>query len=50
MSSKLLQKNVTEIMTKRPKTLDPDILVNDAIDLMNDQSITNYFITQKKNQ
>jgi arabinose-5-phosphate isomerase len=48
MSSKLLQKNVAEIMTKKPKTLNPNILVNDAINLMNQQSITNYFITQKK--
>ena len=37
-------------MTKKPKTLNPNILVNDAINLMNEQSITNYFITQKKNQ
>ena len=48
MSSDLLDKNVTEIMTGKPKTLNPDILVSEAINLMNTQSITNYFITKKK--
>ena len=48
MSPNLLKKKVTEIMTKKPKTLNPNILVNDAINLMNEQSITNYFITKKK--
>ena len=48
MSKNLLQKKVTEIMTKNPKTLSPDTLVNEAIKLMNKQSITNYFITKKK--
>ena len=35
-------------MTKNPKTLSPDTLVNEAIKLMNKQSITNYFITKNK--
>ena len=35
-------------MTKKPKTLSPDILVNEALKLMNKQSITNCFITKKK--
>jgi arabinose-5-phosphate isomerase len=48
MSKKLLEKKVTEIMTKNPKTLSPDTLVNEAIKLMNKQSITNYFITKNK--
>jgi|TARA_B100000287_G_scaffold288153_1_gene271549 arabinose-5-phosphate isomerase len=48
MSSDLLDKNVTEIMTNKPKTLNPDILVSEVINLMNAQSITNYFITKKK--
>ena len=48
MSKNLLEKKVTEIMTKNPKTLSPDTLVNEAIKLMNKQSITNYFITKKK--
>ena len=48
MSKDLLEKKVTEIMTKNPKTLPPDILVNEALKLMNKQSITNCFITKKK--
>ena len=48
MSKSLLEKKVTEIMTKNPKTLSPDTLVDEAIKLMNKQSITNYFITKKK--
>jgi arabinose-5-phosphate isomerase len=48
MSKNLLEKKVTEIMTKNPKTLSPNTLVDEAIKLMNKQSITNYFITKKK--
>ena len=33
---------------QNPKTLSPETLVSAAIELMNKQSITNYFITQKK--
>tara|TARA_B100000029_G_scaffold181928_1_gene179559 strand:+ start:438 stop:1376 length:939 start_codon:yes stop_codon:yes gene_type:complete len=47
MSSNLLEKKVTEIMTRNPKTLSPETLVSDALNLMNQQSITNYFITEK---
>ena len=47
MSSNLLEKNVTEIMTKNPKTLSPETLVSEALNLMNQQSITNYFIAEK---
>ena len=48
MTKNLLEKKVTEIMTKNPKTLSPNTLVDEAIKLMNKQSITNYFITKKK--
>ena len=48
MSSDLLSKDVVEIMTKNPKTLSPNTLVSKALELMNQKSITNYFITQKK--
>ncbi len=46
MSPKLLNKTVVEIMTKNPKTLPPETLVSSALNLMNKQSITNYFITK----
>ena len=48
MSSDLLSRGVAEIMTKNPKTLSPNTLVSKALELMNQKSITNYFITQKK--
>ena len=47
MSSNLLEKKVIEIMTKNPKTLSPKTLVSEALNLMNQQSITNYFITDR---
>ena len=46
MSSDLLKKKVTEIMTRNPKTLSIETSVTDALKLMNKQSITNYFITK----
>ena len=47
MSNNLLNKKVTEIMTCNPKTLSIETSVSDAVKLMNEQSITNYFITKK---
>ena len=48
MSKDLLSKRVTDIMTVKPKTLKPETSVTEAINLMNSQSITNYFITKNK--
>ena len=48
MSENLLDKKVVDIMTKKPKTLFPNTLVSEALKLMNDKSITNYFITEKR--
>jgi len=48
MSPKLLNMTVNLIMTKNPKTLSPNTLVSEVLNLMNSQSITNYFITTKK--
>ena len=48
MSKDLLSKKVTDIMTVKPKTLKPETSVTEAINLMNSQSITNYFITKNK--
>ena len=47
MDQDLLNKKVTEIMTKKPKTLSEDGLITDALNLMNKKSITNFFITKK---
>ena len=46
MSKNLLNKNVSEIMTHNPKTLSTETSLTDALKLMNEQSITNYFITK----
>ena len=46
MSTNLLKKKVSEIMTHNPKTLSTETSLTDALKLMNDQSITNYFITK----
>ena len=35
-------------MTKNPKTLKPNLFIVDALDMMNKESITNYFITKNK--
>ena len=48
MSKRLLDKSVMEVMTKRPMTLFPSTLVSEALKLMNEKSITNYFITEKR--
>ncbi len=48
MNTQLLDKKVTEIMTKKPKTLSPSTLVSEALKVMNEKSITNIFITEKK--
>ncbi len=48
MSPNLLNKSVVEVMTKKPKTLSPSTLVSKALEMMNNRSITNYFITENK--
>ena len=48
MNPELLDKNVKEIMTRKPKTLSPDTLISKALKIMNEESITNIFITKQK--
>ena len=48
MNPKLLDKNVKEIMTRKPETLSPDTLISRALKIMNEKSITNIFITKQK--
>ena len=48
MNPMLLNKNVTQIMTKKPMTLSPNTLVSKALKIMNEKSITNIFITEKR--
>ena len=48
MNHELLDKNVKEVMTRKPKTLSPNTLISKALKIMNEESITNIFITKKK--
>ena len=48
MKPQLLDMKVTEIMTVNPKTLSPNTRISQVLKLMNEKSITNYFITKKK--
>ena len=48
MKPQLLDMKVTEIMTVNPKTLTPNTRISQVLKLMNEKSITNYFITKKK--
>ena len=48
MNPTLLDKNVKEIMTRKPKTLSPNTLISKALKIMNKESITNIFITKQK--
>ena len=47
MNLDLLNKKITQVMTKNPKTLNQNILIQDALVIMNNESITNFFITEK---
>ncbi|MGN0914578.1 MAG: SIS domain-containing protein [Alphaproteobacteria bacterium] len=44
MSDNILSKNVTEIMTKTPKTTTPDILASELLKILNDNKITQMFV------
>ena len=48
MNPELLDKNVKEVMTRKPKTLSPNTLISKALKIMNEESITNIFITKQK--
>jgi len=48
MNQELLDKNVKEVMTRKPKTLSPNTLISKALKIMNEESITNIFITKQK--
>ncbi len=45
MQNNMLQKKVTDVMTKNPKTLTKNTLLVDAINKMQKDSITNLFVT-----
>ena len=47
MNLDLLNKKISQVMTKNPKTLNKNTLIQDALVIMNNESITNFFITEK---
>ena len=48
MQNNILEKYVRDIMTKKPKTLSRKTLLIDAIKKMQEDSITNLFVTDNK--
>lgn len=48
MSSHLLEKNVQEVMTKNPSTIDEMSLASKAVGLMNEKSITSLVVLDEK--
>ena len=50
MSKNLLEKKVTEIMTKNPIGIDKNALAAKALSLMNSKKITSLCVYEKKNK
>ena len=48
MENNLLEKYVEDVMNKNPKTLTKNTLIVDAIKKMQNESITNLFVTDEK--
>ena len=49
MSPKLIEEKVSNVMTKNPKTIRPDVLASEAVYVMNNtgRGITNLFVTDE---
>lgn len=50
MSGNLLNQNVTEVMTQNPKTTSPNVLVAEAVNIMNTKKITQLFVIDDQNR
>lgn len=52
LSADLLQKKVSDVMTKNPKTIGPDVLAAEALNIMNNtgKGITQLFVVQDDNK
>jgi len=48
MSENLLGKSVEDLMTRNPKTINPDELASTAIELINSSAISNLFVVEDK--
>jgi arabinose-5-phosphate isomerase len=50
MSSDLLNLRVQDVMTKSPKTIEPDALTSEALEILNSKSITSIFVIDEGNK
>ena len=50
MSGNILQMKATDVMTHNPKTTKPDILVAEAVNIMNSKKITQLFVIDEENK
>lgn len=50
MTPNLIEENVTKVMTKNPRTIEPDALIAEAVNVMNNtgRGITNMFVVEGK--
>lgn len=50
MAPNLIEENVTKVMTKNPRTIEPDALIAEAVNVMNNtgRGITNMFVVEGK--
>ena len=49
MSENILQMKATDVMTRNPKATTPDVLVAEAVNMMNNKKITQLFVIDKDN-
>ena len=49
MSGNILQMKATEVMTSNPKSTKPDVLVAEAVNIMNNKKITQLFVIDEDN-
>ena len=49
LSADVLDKKATDVMTKNPKTIAPDILVAEAVNILNTKKITQLFVVNEDN-
>jgi len=50
MSGNILQMKATDVMTRNPKTTKPDVLVAEAVNIMNSKKITQLFVIDDDNK
>jgi arabinose-5-phosphate isomerase len=50
MHRNLLERTVGEVMTVSPKTIDPDALTSEALEMLNSAKITSLFVVNTKNE